>query len=338
MLRSAIYSEGFVGHREVVDKLATFLEAGRLPHAVLFSGPEGVGKFLAARWLAAGFLCPDGGCGTCTTCSRILKELHPDLHVVKAEAGRGMITIGQIRDLTALVGTKPFEGSGKAAIIDDADRMNEESQNAFLKTLEEPPPRTVIVLVSSACDRLLPTIRSRCQRFGFSLLGEEDLSLLLERNRQEQGDFPMKLAEGSPGRLLRLLRIDAGIPRRLFMEFIAAPKGPSPVKATVGIMDWAAQKGSLKQQLRENLKISIALGIGLLRDLAMALEGVSGRRLLNQDLENPLKEATMMYDLPSLFYAIDRMVETSADIMGYVDPSLAVEHAFRSIREARKRG
>jgi hypothetical protein len=216
--------------------------------------------------------------------------------------------------------------------------MNEESQNAFLKTLEEPPPKTWIVLVTSAPDRLLTTIRSRCQRFGFNLLKEKELKLFWAKHSEGLSDFPLRLAEGSPGRLLILIKADAAVPRNLLMDFIASKVLPSPVKATHELIEWANQKGNLRQQLREYLRLSLHLATGLLRDIAVLLEGAQGRHLLNQDLEKPLKEATLLYDLPGLFYAIQQIVENTADITGYVDPGLAVENTFRIIREVRKRG
>jgi DNA polymerase-3 subunit delta' len=338
MLSSAIYSDGFIGHDAVIRRLQALLEGERLPHAVLFSGPDGVGKLLAARWLAAAYLCPKNGCGHCSTCARVLKGFHPDLHIVLAEEGRRDILIGQVRELTTSVATRPFEASGKAAIIDEANRMNEESQNAFLKTLEEPPPGSLIILVTAAADRLLPTIRSRCQRFLFSRLTEEEMCRFVSCRSQLEPDFPERLAGGSPGRLFKLVASDAGTARRIFIDFMASRAMPSPVQAAAELMQWAESKGGLKQHVRELLQQALSLGVGLLRDTAMLVGGAPLAHLLNKDLEGELRDAAGLYAPAGLFYCVRQIVEAVEDIGGYVDPGLAVENIFRVIRDARKRG
>lgn len=338
MLRSAIYSEGFIGHHETMDRIASLVENRRLPHALLLSGPDGVGKSLAARWVAAAHLCENGGCGTCPACSRVLKSLHPDVHMVKAEEGKRDITIRQIRELLDAVSIKPFEAGGKVALIDDADRMNEESQNAFLKTLEEPPPDTVVALVSSRPERLLPTIRSRCQRFRFHPLNSEEMERFMAGREGMDADFPGKLAEGSPGRLMKYIEAGAGQARKLFIDYITSRTSPSPVKGTGALMAWAksAERAGLKQVVRERLALSLHLGAALFRDLAALKEEAGGCHLLNEDIESDLREAACLYEPSGIFLACAQMVEAAEDIAGYVDPGLAVENVFRVIREIRK--
>ncbi|MHC4943651.1 MAG: DNA polymerase III subunit [Planctomycetota bacterium] len=338
MLSSAIYSDGFIGHKKVVEKLSGLLEESRLPHALLFSGPDGVGKARVGRWLAAALLCPSHGCGTCSTCKRVLGGFHPDFHEVCADEGRREILIQQIRGLIEALFTKPFEASGKAALIDEADRMNEESQNAFLKSLEEPPDSTVLILVTSTPERLLPTILSRCQRIRFNRLSDEELDVFMAGQSDVIPDFSIRLAQGSPGRLVKFMQVDAGRARKLFLEFITSEKLPSPVKACTELMEWAqsGEGGNLKHPVRERIRLSLNLCAGLLRDLAMLKEGTRGCHILNQDIEHELEGAAGNYGLSGLFFAGQEVLEASADILGYVDPGLAAEKVFRVIREIRK--
>jgi DNA polymerase-3 subunit delta' len=336
MLSSAIYSEGFIGHAPVIERLHELITRRRIPHAVLFSGPDGVGKSLAGRWLAAAYLCKEGGCGKCTDCTRVHKGIHPDLHQVQAEEGRRDIVIRQIRELTSAIGTKPFEASGKAALLDEVDRMNEESQNAFLKTLEEPPPQTLIILITAAPENLLPTIRSRCQRFAFTALSQEEMERFAGKSVQVQPDFPIRLAEGSPGRWIRMNECNVGAARKRFMDYLRSPRIPSPVRAAGDLMDWAAEGEESKQDLRRKLKLSFSIAAGIIRDMIVLMEGGELRHLLNIDLEEALRESVSIYDLHGLYFAANALVDATEDVAGYVDPGLAVDNVFRVIREIRK--
>lgn len=338
MLSSTIYANGLVGHREVVDRLSDLIQTKRLPHGLLFSGPSGVGKFFVAQWVAAAFLCPEAGCGVCPTCKKALSFQHPDIHRVEAEEGRRDITISQIRRLMDTVGLKPFEAGAKAVVLDEADRMNDESQNAFLKTLEEPPPDTLIILVSSVPEKLLPTIRSRCQRFRFNRLSQEDFLSLIENREELRTALPLKLAQGSPGKLSGLMKAEADQARRLFSAFISSETVPSPVKATAEMMKWAQEQavGESKHQVRERLRMALNLGATLLRDVVILSQGAGADHLMNNDMQLELERASCYYRLSGLLYAIQQVVDASTDIAGYVDPGLALENVFRIIREMRK--
>jgi len=335
MLSSAIYSNDFIGHVDQIGILEGLLNSKRIPHALLLTGPDGIGKCLAANWLCAAFLCAKSGCGDCPVCSRVLKQIHPDHHIVAAEHGRRDIVINQIRNLNSAISTKPFESAGKTAVIDEADRMNEESQNAFLKTLEEPPPQTMIVLVSSRPEGLLQTIRSRCQRFVFSRLSDEDLNRFIKNREDLNSDLPFKLADGRPGRYLKLIEVDGKYVRKLFIDFISSVSSPSPVRTSSKLMEWA-KGGDSRQELREKLGISCGLAAGLIRDIIVIIEGGESHQIKNLDFEIKLLDAAKLYEVSSLYYAFKTIVETAEDIAGYVDPGLAVENIFRVLRDLRK--
>lgn len=194
------------GQSKAVEALRSALKGfPRMHHAWLFAGMEGVGKELAAVGLAQALLCetqPGVGCGTCSACVRIPRRAHHDVIWLMPEqeliarklAGRSDFThapsknirVDQIRALGERLGLKPLEGAHKVLIVVGAERMNEQAQNAFLKTLEEPPPGTVIVLIAAHPDDLLPTIRSRCMRVQFGPLPND----LIAR----------KVMEAAPGR------------------------------------------------------------------------------------------------------------------------------------------
>ena len=147
------------------DLLRRSLEHGRLAHAYLFAGPRGSGKEELARTLAKALNClkkEHDSCDHCESCRRIEESIHPDVYWVRPESKSRRIAVDQIRDFERSVHLRATEARVKVGIIADADCMGEEASNAFLKTLEEPPAQTIIVLLSAEPQRLLPTILSRC--------------------------------------------------------------------------------------------------------------------------------------------------------------------------------
>ncbi len=175
--------QGIEGHDAIADRFRTALTHGRLASTFLFVGPAGIGKRTFALKLAQSLLCQAvpaeqlAPCGTCDSCIQVLAGTHPDLHLVCKPADKGFIPLAafigdddhRMREgLCHAIALKPFMGGRRIAIIDDADYLNEEGANSLLKTLEEPPPRSVLILIATSLERQLPTIRSRCQtvRFG----------------------------------------------------------------------------------------------------------------------------------------------------------------------------
>lgn len=156
--------------KAVADQLRRSLERGRVAHAYLFAGPRGTGKETVARTLAKALNCTvkeHDSCDKCDSCGRIDEATHPDIYWVRPESKSRRIAVDQIREFERAVNLKPTMAGTKVGIVMDADCMGEEASNAFLKTLEEPPAQTVIVLLSAEPQRLLPTILSRCLKISF---------------------------------------------------------------------------------------------------------------------------------------------------------------------------
>jgi DNA polymerase III subunit delta' len=221
-----------IAQDRALGSLRAALRRGALHHAYLFGGPEGTGKARAATLLAQAANCEGGEegaagyrddpCGTCGPCRKIAKGVHPDVIVlaeerVMAKAGRWEpkggrapskdIVVDQVRDLVDhRLALKRFEGRRRFVVIDPADAMNPQAQNALLKTLEEPPEDTTLVLVASSPDGLLPTIRSRCLRVPFAPLPDELVVARLEAAGRPapEARLAAALAGGSLGRALAL--------------------------------------------------------------------------------------------------------------------------------------
>lgn len=206
------------GSSRVIDSIARTMASGEVAHAWLLLGPAGAGKRAVAMAMAAAMNCqaaPGEGCGTCSSCSRILRRRHPDVHHIVPEGA--LIPVDVVREtIVPEASRSPFEASVKVFVIEEAERMNEPAQNALLKTLEEPQPDTVFVLVSAHEEPLLETIRSRCRVVRLDPVPESRIVELLEEDGAEpevallaarisDGDFDRarELAEDSEERSRR---------------------------------------------------------------------------------------------------------------------------------------
>jgi DNA polymerase-3 subunit delta' len=195
-------------------------------HAWLLLGPSGSGKKPAALAMAAALNCPVSpgiGCGECATCTRILRQRHPDVHHIVPEGP--LIPVDVIREVVVPEAARsPFEGSRKTFIIEEAHRMNEPAQNALLKTLEEPHPDTVFILICGQEDELLETIRSRCRVVRLEPVSEQRIiELLIKYGTQEEtAILAARLSEGDYERARAFATDDAARERRAVWAAIPA--------------------------------------------------------------------------------------------------------------------
>jgi DNA polymerase-3 subunit delta' len=159
-------------HEAHLDRIVRLRASDKLPHALLFSGPENLGKRDFAMAIAAFMMCrsphTSGRCGACDNCHLFDAGTHPDFRLIAPQDSR-LIKIEQIRDLIEWSNQTPQRGGARTVVIAPAEQMNVFSANALLKCLEEPGPNTLIILVTDLPGRLLPTIRSRCQHFAFTV-------------------------------------------------------------------------------------------------------------------------------------------------------------------------
>jgi DNA polymerase III subunit delta' len=186
-----------VGHDRQKQMLATLVGKDKLPHALLFAGPDGVGKRILAIELIKNLFCEERrACGSCHPCRALTAGHHPDFTILSRETS---IKIDELRAIRKDVYEPPYEAPVRAIVIDNADLMTREAGNALLKTLEEPPPSNVFILVSSREQEIPLTVRSRCMRIGFGPLSRTTVcSYFVERLRMESGQARL-LADLSHG-------------------------------------------------------------------------------------------------------------------------------------------
>ncbi|MCC7386457.1 MAG: DNA polymerase III subunit delta' [Deltaproteobacteria bacterium] len=197
--------ESLAGQGEAARRLEAALAQGRLHHALLFSGPDGVGKFACAKLLAQIVQCSGGdstsACGRCPGCTKITTAGHADVLILEPD-DKDSIKVDAIREATQALYLKPIEGRFRLLLIRDADRMNPQAQNALLKTLEEPPGEAHLILTTSRPDAVLPTVRSRCSKVPFHPVPTAAISALLVEHKgidRARADLVAALAQGAPG-------------------------------------------------------------------------------------------------------------------------------------------
>jgi DNA polymerase-3 subunit delta' len=215
------------GHERAREFLRTALAHDRLPHALLFTGADGIGKRSLALAFVARLQCEHDGedaCGECSSCRQIAAASHPDVQLLSVTPGKKEIGIDRIRDVKRFMQLQPLRGKAKAAVIDEADLLTIPAQNALLKVLEEPPPRSFLLLVSSNPGALLATVRSRCQRLQFAPLPTDTVVEILTVTSGIDAATARELAllaEGSPGRAQMLEACLAGVSREAWREQLA---------------------------------------------------------------------------------------------------------------------
>lgn len=242
-----------IGHTTQRRELAELVRFDRLPSALVFSGLHGIGKNLVAREVARQLLCdqkeraPQGGCGTCRTCTLFESGTHPDLINLTFSGERGA-TVDDIRAALEKISLKPFMGGKKVAILNDADEISIVGANILLKSLEEPRPDTYFILVLANPSRLPATILSRCQRLFFDRLSTDEIKEIINlRGIQEISEALTLLADGSAASLDSLqAQSEMWEDVRAVVE--RAWLGDQAIVARAA-QEWGADKNQIKERL-----------------------------------------------------------------------------------------
>ena len=316
-----------------IETLLRALVSGRLHHAYLFAGPDGVGKGLAAMALAQALLCTaprdDGdGCGTCKGCARIADRHHPDLHVVerlphatrKGELEK-TIKIAQVRELQRDLSFKAFEGDRRVVVLREAERMTANTANALLKTLEEPRAGTHFVLVSASPHLLLPTIISRCQRVRFAPLPRAVVARhLAEKADLEPADADLlaALAEGSIGKGLALAESPILEHRAAFLAQVDDPDGLHRVPELIELAEKLARE-------TEELPLYFHLLRTWYRDVLMVQTGMGPEVLVHRDLFEQARARAATVSPRAVMARLERVNDVESALARQANPRLSLE-------------
>ena len=274
--------DAIIGHTQPKRFIQAALGSGRLAHALLFHGEDRIGKRLTARVLAQAINCeaesrstPPDACGVCRSCHQIEAGSHPDVTMLSATSGKGETE--QIREIESRFIYRPLIGAQKIVILDNADLLRQEAANSLLKTIEEPPPDSLIILITARPASLLPTIRSRCQEVRFAPLAVAQVEEALCRRRGLAKPDAQFLAMLSGGRLGFALEADAKAFRAQQTAFLQLVS-PEILKSIGGLLNVC--ESTIKSEQPEQVFGWVAAWF---RDLAIVKIGGNRQRLINQD-------------------------------------------------------
>ncbi len=292
------------GNQRVKELLRRTLESRRVPGALLFSGEEGIGKKLFALEIAKALNCrsPRGveACDVCPSCLRISKMNYPQsddsddwkdiiwtdhTDVGMVVAPKRVLLVNQMRQIEREANYRPFEGKARVFLIEDADKFNDQSANALLKVLEEPPPTSHLILITSRPAMLLPTVRSRCQLIRFSPLTVNEIEQYLLQTKtasQAQARLRARLAHGSIGRALESDIESFKLQRDAMLKVIEALASDN--RALLLLSSEELNSAGQKDDYESSLDILETL----IRDALMLSLGVQDDQIVNDDLRSQL--------------------------------------------------
>ena len=324
------------GHQRMLGLLSRAIARETLPPSVLFAGPEGIGKRRTAAAVAEVLNCLNprrddafeiDACGECAPCRRIARGIHPD--VIAVEPGdTGAIKIDQVRDVIDRANYRPFEGRRRVVIVDPADALGPPAQNALLKTLEEPRPASVFILVSSMPDLLLPTVRSRCRPLRFGELAAAEVAGVLIRDHEyseAEARAAAAEADGSIGRALAAGSVDRTEARAVAQRLLHhAARVTDPARRLSAAPELTGKASDTPSQ-RSHLAVCLRALASLLRDLGILATRADTRSLANIDLQADLGRLTDAFDSERSMRAFNAVDSALAALEGNASPKIVAD-------------
>ncbi len=309
-----------LGQDQVITWFKRAMAQGRLASSYLFVGSEGIGKKLFALNLAKVLNCltlKDGdACEICASCKKINADTHPDVLVVTPEGQT--IKIEQIRRIQHTLSFKPAFAKKRMVIIDNAEAMTPDAANAFLKTLEEPPLNTTLILIAQDKAQLLPTIVSRCQIVRFRPLPLKIIQKVLKKKglKEDEATRIASLAEGSLGKAMQLLEKQEELKIALLW-----------IRSGVSVRELLASVEELAKNYQDQRQLFSFFDIyqGLLRDMLFLKKGID-EILINQDLATELKTLAESLSIEKIQKKIELLQEAKKLIRQNVQKRLVLEH------------
>jgi len=320
-----------LGQDHAVRVFRGILSRGRLAHAYLFVGPAGVGKATFAREVAKAVLCrnpkPDA-CDVCESCTRFEAGNHGDYHYTAPPEGKRFVAIEDIRALQSAISIKPVEGGYKTFVVDDAHMMTAQAANAFLKTLEEPPPKSLLILIAPTLEGLLDTIISRCQRMRFRPIAPDVIARVLVEQHDVDAERAASLAQfagGSIGRAAALAQGEADELRDWIFDLagrLAPDNAPDLAGEVVGN---TKQAGASLEETRGQLRVVLGFLLLYYRDLLMlATEGAQDK-VFNIDRIAALEQQATRWPAQRFERAADRVLEAMTQLDMNANVQLLIE-------------
>ncbi len=336
--------ESILDQKQPIRILTTFLHKRAIPHALLFTGIEGIGKRTAAMVFAMACNCngnitgkkehhteippQQSPCGCCNTCRRIESESHPDVILIKPV--RAVIRIAQIRSLCQMLALKPYEARIRVVIISDAQAMNREAGNALLKILEEPPAHTILILTATQTSDLLSTVVSRCLQIRFQPISRKSLEIFLAKSNalsDEDAVIIASMANGSLSKALSMIKpanLEYWKNLRKWLIHDSGLDAPASLSSRpiASMLAFAERLSKNKKNLPDFLEVMKTW----LRDLV--IWKFNPKLIINKDLTQKIQYASQQMDLESLISKIKAIEVAEKDIRANANTRLALEVMF----------
>jgi DNA polymerase-3 subunit delta' len=313
-----------VGQDKPIARLQGVLKNNHLAGAYLFSGPEGIGKKLVAFNFAKALNCLENGvdpCDSCLSCRKINNGQHPDIHIVDNGAFEE-IKIEDIRFLQQQISLRSYEARFKVFIINDAHKLNPESANAFLKTLEEPPKNSVIILVTDKPGMVFRTIISRCQNVKFFSLGRREFEKVLGENYNMQEQvlhFLSFFCEGRIGAALQWKDKDIISQKNRIIDFFSSSSALNAENSFI--------------QDRETLRQSLSVLTGWFRDLYFIKAGIGKDRIINFDRSDIMNNFAQRYSFNDLEVILNGISQSLLYLEQNANVKLLLANLILSVRK-----
>lgn len=297
-----------------IQLIRRLLSQDRFPHALLFWGPEGVGKLTTARELTKALYCKnrDGtdSCDVCTSCNKIEKGTHADVRYVTPVKKSRTISVETIEEMQELAALSPIEGDRRVFILQDADRLTPAAQHKFLKTLEEPPGRCIFILSTEYPGLLFATIRSRCQSIRFRILRTETVADILMSSRQMPHETAVSLAALAQGQITRALELADTENRTLALEIIKR------IKQKADPLELAREFTQLLNDQRKIIETEIESELDSFEEEALSPDEKESLKEERMALIDAAYRRTLMQYLYLLetWYRDELVLQTSGDV------------------------
>jgi len=332
------------GNERVKQLLRRMLSSGRVPGALLFTGEAGVGKKLFALELAKALNCRNQqgieACGKCAACRRIshfnfpesddpdvLKQIiwtdHGDVGMVVAP--KRLLRVEQMRLIEREANFRPFEGRARLFLIDDADRLNDQSSNALLKVLEEPPATSYLVLITSRPAMLLPTIRSRCQAMRFSPLTVNEIEQFLVKNKHAKGGEARLLAQYAGGSLGRALKGDTKEYKEHRETMLKVLRGLADRNHTQLLRGAETMN---EARYKDDYEFRLDLLETLIRDVLIVKLNAADERVVNEDLLPELRQLAVITESERPAKWIANIEEMREQLVVNINRKIATDSLF----------
>ena len=336
--------ESLINQERPIRILTTLLKNRTLPHAFLFTGTEGVGKKAAAIALAMACNCQDensgleaedlskhdlgsptvksdltalGSCGVCKSCRKIESGNHAD--IIRIQPSGSFIKIAQIRALAHTLAMRPYEAKTRVVVISAAQALNAAASNALLKILEEPPSRTMLVLIATHKSALLPTIVSRCQFIGFNPISQKNMAVLLREKHElapQAAGILAAMANGSYSRAQTMVRSNWLKRRKWLIDEI----NTLSVKKMGGLLALAEKLSAEREELSETLEVIKVW----FRDLIIGQYDPG--KIINQDVADKIRIASEKVSVSSLLSKVDAVQQAQNRITANTNLRLSMEN------------